>query len=570
MATRVLGIDLGSYSVKVLVAAQGFRHATALELVERPVPPGDEPEMERAARVVGDIVRERGLEHDTPYAALSGDHVHTRILEFGFRNLRRADLAKVVGGELEGTLPIDLDEMVFDFDSLPRDLNKAAAAAVPGPDAVTERDLLDEDPTVVRGPAGAAAPPRGAVAVPAEGMRVLACAANVALVREFLQLLGKQGAEPRGVIAAPAAYRRVLEAMGASGDGSPVAMIDLGHARTNVCVIAGNRVVFARTVRRGGRDVSQAIASAWRMPLSEAEQAKHTDGFIGSTLEPPPSDAWRRIHEVVANEMEPLARDLRQTFRACRAETGVAPLRVVLVGGGARLRGIASFLGEQLGTPVSLIGPVEAQQLLGADLAQTTPADTGMLALGVALDGATGRPQFDLRQGELGFKADLSFLRGKLVHLSAAALIIVAFIAGSAYASLYRLRQAETTLEERLVLETTQVFGEARSAGDVLALASPEDAKGESPLPRMTAYDLLLDINNRLPGKQDATIDLKDVEIRPGKISITGSAAANAEIDAIERKLKTQECFEDVSVGSRSASAEGSMNFSLTIKSNCM
>lgn len=39
MATRILGIDLGTYAIKVLAVAPGFRQVTPLELLEYPLPP---------------------------------------------------------------------------------------------------------------------------------------------------------------------------------------------------------------------------------------------------------------------------------------------------------------------------------------------------------------------------------------------------------------------------------------------------------------------------------------------------------------------------------------------------
>ena len=51
------------------------------------------------------------------------------VLEFPFRNLRRADLEKAVGAELEGILPIDLEDMVFGFESVPPNVGQAASAS---------------------------------------------------------------------------------------------------------------------------------------------------------------------------------------------------------------------------------------------------------------------------------------------------------------------------------------------------------------------------------------------------------------------------------------------------------
>src|SRR5687767_4446674 len=124
MAQRILGVDLGAYSVKVVVASGGLRRTTVHDVFELPLPPAASPEEtteERAVRVLGTLVKERGFEHDTPWWALPGDQLSMRVLEFQFSGLKRADLDKAVGAELESQLPHELDELVYDFDVIPQD-----------------------------------------------------------------------------------------------------------------------------------------------------------------------------------------------------------------------------------------------------------------------------------------------------------------------------------------------------------------------------------------------------------------------------------------------------------------
>jgi Tfp pilus assembly PilM family ATPase len=134
--SRILGIDLGAYSVKVAVMSPGLRSATMVDIYERMVPAGDEPHEVRAARVLGEIVREQHLDQDIAYTALAGDRVFVHVLEFGFKNLRRPELAKAVGAELEGILPVELEDMVYTFESLPREAAQpvVAPSSHPPPD----------------------------------------------------------------------------------------------------------------------------------------------------------------------------------------------------------------------------------------------------------------------------------------------------------------------------------------------------------------------------------------------------------------------------------------------------
>ena len=583
--SRILGIDLGAYSVKVAVLAPGFRSAAMVDYYERLVPPpahDGEPLEERAARALGEIVREQRLDQDSPYSALPGDRVFLHVLEFAFKSLRRPELAKAVGAELESVLPIELEDMVYAFEQLPRDVGRREAPEL----AALEEGV---DPSF----AGQAVPPflaAGPLAAPADGMRVLSCAAHSDRVRALLDLLGGERAEPRGVFAAPACYPRLVERIAhapaegeAAAAGGPVAVVDIGHERTDVCVVVGGRVVYARTIARGGRQLTESIARIWRLSWSQAEAAKHQDGFVASAAEPAQSDAWSRIHEALVPELTPLVRDLRQTLLACRSRTGATAERVLLVGGGSRLRGLASYLSEQMQIPVRLLGPAEDHAILGPRLQGLgARADVSFLAAGIAFEGASGRGAFDLRQGDLSFKADLSFLRAKAMPLVAAAIVMVAFAAISGYANLYKLRKSEAALGKRLALESAEVFGSPLSATQVLQRVSPQG--DDNPMPKMTAYDLLLALSAAMPGKDQVKIDVEEVDIKPAKITVR---AVSAKMDDTHDALLGIKMTEDAlkkwtSPGKLKCFAEfpppesqpgkdgGTRSFSLTIKTPCL
>lgn len=580
MAHRILGIDLGAYSVKIIAVSPGFRSAAVTDFFEQPVPAGDEPYEQRAARVVAELVLQHSLGGDTPYAAVPGDKLFIHILEFPFRSLRRQDLEKAVGAELEGILPLDLEDIVFGFESLPdglgeepvlertQPLGPGSQTSAPGAPPV---DVADDEPTNVQRAPLPAAVSHGRAALPADGMRILACAMELGRARQLIELLG----EPRGLVAAPASYMRVIERLprlaGEGASAPPVAIIDIGHLRTDLCVVKNGRAAYARTIARGGHHLTETISRAWRISYQEAQRAKHTDALIGSTGEPIKSEQWQRIHEVVVQELGPLAKDIKRSLKSCRAKTGATVSEVLLVGGGSRVRGLASYMADVLHLPVSTLDAVDSEAILGAKLASSgISADAACLAAGVAFEGASGRPHFDLRQGELAYKADLSILRQKLLPLATACLVIIGFLAVNAYAALYNLRTSESNLDERLALETAALFGSSLSASDALERTQGRTGGKKSPLPRMSAYDVMLEINQALPDRKDVALDVYDLDIKAGKINIKASAHSNAEIDKIEEKLKSIKCFEDVARGDTSVGPGDVREFSFSIKSNCM
>ena len=550
MASRVFAVDLGAWSVKLAIATPGLRGATLVQVVERPVPPGDEPAEQRAKGVLGALVDELNLRDETGYLGVYGDQVFTQVLEFGFKHLRRAELDKAVGAELEGVVPVDLEDMVYCYEPIP-----SAPATGPMPAEVT----------------------RGRVAPPAEGMRVLSYAMRKDRAEQLIDLGSACGFHPRGVLACGGAAVRLVERTPSLAkarlDGA-VAVIDIGHDRTDVIVVHQGKAVFSRSVARAGRQVTEAISRHWKIPFEKAEAAKHGDGFVASQAEPATSEQWARISQVLVGELAPFARDLRQTLAACRARTGFAPIAALVVGGGARLRGIASYLAEQLALPtwrltqddvVALAGPK-----IGAEAAGQLPIDSGALTVGMAYDAAGGRPQFNLRSGQLAARMDLTFLRAKAVPLGAAALCIVAFAAISAYADLYRLRKSEHTLSTRLANETQEMYGSQKTADEVLAATGGAGAGGmSSPLPKMTAYDILLEINAHVPPKDKITLDIDKLDIDDQKVDMTGTVKTPEELDLLVSELKKISCFKDVQRGP-TENVDGNRRFHLTIAAQCM
>ena len=559
MASRLFAVDLGAWSVKLAIASPGIRGATLLNVVERLVPPGEAPIEQRVKLALASAIDELKLRDESGYIGVYGDQVFTQVLEFSFKHLRRSDLDKAVGGELEGVVPVDLEDMVYCFEPIPN-----APALVPE---------------------GA----RGRVAPPPEGMRVLSYAMRRDRAEQLLEVGKQAGFNPRGLLACGGAAAKLVERtpslMKARTDGA-VAVIDIGHERTDVVVVHAGKAVFSRSVARAGKHVTQAIASHWKLDFASAERAKHADGFVASQAEPATSEAWSRIHQVTVTELTPFARDIRQTLAACRAKTGFAPLAAILVGGGARLRGLGSFLTEQLGLPTWRLTAEDVGALAGPKLVGNAtspppgaspggsvfglPIDSAALTVGMAYDAAGGRPQFDLHAGS-GGSLDFSFIRQKAVPLGVSVLAVAAFAAFSAYADLYKLKKNEKTLNTRLAAETTEMYGSSKTASEVLNSSGASGGGGAlSPVPKMTAYDLLLEFNSHIPPKDKITLDVDKLEIDNEKVDVSGTVKTPEELDALVSELKKSDCFKDIQRGPTDTLDNGVRKFRLTMPVKCM
>jgi Tfp pilus assembly PilM family ATPase len=269
--SRTFAVDLGAWSVKVAIASAGSATPPSARWSSASCRPATSRTSSAPRRVLAGIVREHKLDHDTGYLAVGGAQVFVHVLEFGFKSLRRADLDKAVGAELEGVVPVDLEDLVYAFEPL---------GAVPV------------------APADPGAPARGRVAAPTEGMRVLTYSMRQARAQELIALTSAAGAEARGLVTVAALAR-----LDRATDDVATAIVDVGHEHTHVVIARHGKPQWSRSLTRGGRHVTDAVVKNWRLGFAEAEHAKHTDGFVASSGNPAPSEAWQRVHEVLITEL---------------------------------------------------------------------------------------------------------------------------------------------------------------------------------------------------------------------------------------------------------------------------
>lgn len=531
MAHTILGIDLGTYSIKIAHVEASFRKTRLLALHERPLPPpvdagdgaGDasgevEPLLSRQVRALKALVDEQGLRPEMAAAALS-EATTLRVISVPLSDPKKIE--QVLPFELEGQLLGEVADHVVGYTLAQTGLQAEGGAA---------------------------------------GTKVVVAAAPQQAVRETLVTLEQIGLEPRLLGAAALSCAPLLVNLDRSKQGgaepwpSPVVILDLGHNSTQLCVVRRQAdgeiaATFARTIARGGLHLTQALARALRVDLDEAERRKHA-----ADLAIPDQAA-----EALRQHLRPLVRDLRQTLASHTSLYGEAPRQVLLTGGGARLAGLAMFLQEELDLPVGAL-PIP-QALLGeaaavpeVEAAAAAPSCATALGLALALTGPA--PQVNFRKGEFAYRTDYSFLRERAPHLALLALAVLLSAGLSALASLRGLQRESEQLMASLRAETMQLFGEPRADGEAVSaelsgvLASTRG--GGQSIPTVSALDLLEDISRAapvLPDKKAPGLDITELSVRPKKTDIKGTAGSAQYVDDLAAALGKIPCFKDVEKG---------------------
>jgi general secretion pathway protein L len=551
MAHTICGIDLGAFSIKFVMLEVGFRQTQLRGLLETAVPPGEAPLLERQAEAIRDGLSQISGEA-TPYLAVPGDILSIRLLELPFTDPRKID--QVVGYELEGQIVHPLEDVVFDH-------------------------------MLVR--AGA------------EGSTVLAVAAkrdDIGLLLAGLESYGK-GIAPRALYAAPIVYRALASALPAAPPPSVVgldddvvdaeadgersscqAILDLGHVRTNLCILRDGQGAFARTITRGGFHLTTAIAQAFDVPYERAEQIKRGEAELGGAGRAEPSAAAVKLDAVLREALAPTVRELRQSLASFRAASKGIVDTLLITGGTGRLRGLSEFLESELGIPARFLPVRSATEMRprgerpsedGA-ATETDESSPYALATAIALTASRGTREIDLRRGPYVYRASFSVLRQKAVHLGLLVAGVVIALVLDVGAALTNLGSDRKDLDQQLKTATQELFGEPRAdAREVTQLLRKGFKEELAPIPKATAFDLLDQISRKMPSDDDISLDVMELDIRPKKTFIKGTVDSAAAVDEIGGKLKTIDCFDEVTKGAITEVSGGGKQFTLTIASKC-
>ncbi|MBN1421009.1 MAG: pilus assembly protein PilM, partial [Planctomycetes bacterium] len=138
------------------------------------------------------------------------------------------------------------------------------------------------------------------------------------------------------------------------GDGETVLLADLGAESVDIVVVRGRELAFARSASFGGRQFTEAVASALRLSREQAEALKVARGSVDASGQGPIGDALRGV----AGQFASLLRSTIQFAKVQLGAQGFSCDRIELAGGGARLGGLPRYLADNLGIPCRLFDPI--------------------------------------------------------------------------------------------------------------------------------------------------------------------------------------------------------------------
>ena len=575
----VVGLDLGAYAVKVVRLEGKGRadfeviayDAEALGPAFEPPGPGDDepvrvPLADRHLAALTALKERGSLEGELFITGLSGSEATVRTLTFPFSDPRK--IAETLPFELENEIPFDIDDIVYSWTPVEKVYR-------PG-DAPENKDETE----------------------------ILVAFAKRDAVEGHLELLGQVGIDPRHIefdaLTLDDLYTGVFkdahEREGPTegpqltpggtvieqGEGAPldaVAMVDIGHQKTNVCILGDDGVARAHTILHGGADATRALARELSIDPDEAEVGKRSEAFIeviGTTAQFPDQ---RRVSEILKGAMNPVVRRLRQLFQSVLSSSKVRVTKVILTGGGSRIINLDRHLAETLNVRVERGRDIATR--LGAAL--PLPADheaarnqgevpEAAFALALALAGLGGdkRARIDFRTGDFAWRGDFDFVRERLSALGVWAAVLFVLVGGvsATKATLYGAEE-DKLLEEQIAACKTITGMDIDSPSKCLAIIK-ERISGQAGfrIPDDSAADMYLEVSRRIPPASVLTRKVTELDVSDERVRIKATTSDFDAVDKIVAGLAEGRCFSEVEKG-KARNVKNGVEFNVTIRLDC-
>ena len=371
----VLGVDVGSSSVKVVQVKFTGKNIAIEKIGIAPIrvegSKGERQEVTDA--VVADAVKaaiaDSGSNLRDVCSSIAGESVIVRYLQFPDMNDDELDYA--VRLQAEEYIPFRLDEVNLDYQRL-------------------------DSPTVEGG----------------KRVNLLLVAARKDLVNRRVELLKSIGLNPVVMDVDSFALLNCLEANYDFRSDEVVALVSIGASITNINIFTNSITRFARDISLAGNSISSAIAGKMNISFVEAEKIKKEEATI-TAKEAAVSDSERpgvaeaiketvekitgesmsmeeksaKINEIIRQPIQSLITEIRRSLQFFENQPNGKPVtRILLTGGGAKLKNLDRYMADRLGLPVEIADPLKKADISRVGITENLLRDQApALAVGIGL-----------------------------------------------------------------------------------------------------------------------------------------------------------------------------------------
>ncbi len=305
----VLGIDIGSYSVKICQLARSGKKYQILALgsailPDEAVSDGSLEDAEEVSKVINLLIKNLKLKNRKVAFSISGYSVIVKKINIAA--MSRPELEAHIDSEAEQYIPFDIDDVYLDY----QDLHTAGSG----------NDMTD----------------------------VMLVAAKKDVVDRYIEMLAGLKLTTKIVDVDSFAFENAYEFNYYGHDN--VALIDIGASKMNINILSNGISVVARDVLIGSNHLTDEIADNLGIEFEEAEEVK-----LGIRQVPEEQDSIEDAFSTICTKW---VLEIKKAIDIYQANNPSAPVeRIVLGGGGSKVVGLTDFLAQETGLKVERFNP---------------------------------------------------------------------------------------------------------------------------------------------------------------------------------------------------------------------
>ncbi len=315
----LVGVDVGSHAVKVCKLQKAGDSYALVSLGCAMLPPGavedgvvQEPE--QVGEVISRLFRNLKYKRNTKVAiSISGYSVIVKKIKLDV--MEEEELERYLTEEAEQFIPFDIEDVYLDFQDLKT--------------AKEEYEQTD----------------------------IMLVAAKKDVVDGYLDMLHEIKVKPLLVDVDGFALENIWGVTQPDAQSENIALVDIGAEKMNINIIINGTSVLARDVVVGSQNLTMEIANALDLDEDRAEQLKL--GIL------PAQDDQKEILEQVFNKVcTNWVFEVQKAIDLYRSKNPDRPLaKVVLSGGGSKVKGLAEFIGRETGLEVTRFNPFAGMKI---------------------------------------------------------------------------------------------------------------------------------------------------------------------------------------------------------------
>ncbi len=518
---RTVGIDIGSYSIKVCIISTSKKGLFLEQYLERALV-SDNP-YDRNIEII-EFLRTELASQDPmqtkfvcsiPQDLVS---VHTKI--FPFKD--RIKIFRSLPFELEEDTPFSPEETIFDG-------------------------------RIVR--------------IEASQSEVLACACPKEVIKTQLQLMTESGITPHlltpeGLGFANHFENWVMPIPTTSSIYDPTvpserpipprnceAVLNLGHRKTILLILEGGKLVDVRSLSWGGENIAKAIQEKYNIPYQQALKQLQENSFILTSHEGATEDQIYFSNLISGVVME-MIRELRLILMEVQASANVSINSIQMTGGVSRVQNLSAFLTQGIELPVNKFYVLNNYPNMGFE--KTSWIEAGCsTALGLAIEGLRKprNPAVSFLRGEFAVQSHAikNFMETWGTTLKVAALGVFILYVYSSFRdsmALSMVDEADIVMKDQAQAIAKLKGAKASEAGIEKFIAnkrkSIKELKDiESYIGMNSALEILKKINDAAPGRSTLRMEVRKMSIKDSTVKMEGYVSSAKETAMLQESLRS-------------------------------